>query len=75
MECTKNADCPQGQVCCGLLAGTVPTGHPTVSCMTECLNEASAEANEFCDLHAPDCPASKTCRASLYLPGYTVCAP
>jgi hypothetical protein len=37
------------------------------------VQDGGSKAFEFCDLNAPQCPASQTCGMSVFLMGYGIC--
>ncbi len=71
VSCASASDCPQAQSCCGVL---LSAGYYSgLSCADDCVTMDGGSPYHFCDLDAPVCPPSKTCRASMFLPGYGIC--
>jgi hypothetical protein len=66
VECDGPADCPQGQVCCGTVAGN---SYSQVKCASSC----GTGQYEICKTtDGIDCQQG-SCHQSTYLTGYHVC--
>lgn len=77
LTCSSQANCPQGQVCCG--TETDPSAfarasYQDVSCAATCTSGPLDVPTrvQFCD-PGDTCPAGTTCQTSTVIQDYTVC--
>jgi len=77
VACDRAADCPEGEVCCGVEnTGATPNYYEGVSCKQTCPRDSGVvgiRALTFCAPDASDCPDAQTCDRSTVLVGYHVC--
>lgn len=73
LHCSSQADCKQGEICCGTETTTFGgTSYNDVSCTATCNSTIGATRVQFCD-PGDTCPANTTCQTSTVLQNYTVC--
>ncbi|MGD8862376.1 MAG: hypothetical protein PVI30_20360 [Myxococcales bacterium] len=68
-HCDGPEDCPDGQVCCGTLAGS--TGYSRFECASSCDYDGTQRI--ACHQDDPQCPAGRSCENSQLLTNLQVC--